>query len=392
MKRKFLFVPMFAALMVASSCSKDENTEIQNEEPQPVTAEVQKTYPITVKASKKSSISKVRLGNSRENGYDEVFETTDELVLSWGEGENAETVSLALTDGDGTSEATFSGNIPVSADGKTITAYIGVPITEAKTKTSYASLADAVNACSYLVSNSTFEYKAGEDIAKITLDEQNAFIEITMSTMQHTLSFCGNDYTLDGNGKVWVAVAGGTSVYANFFDSREVAKGTINTINRANLVDLGIDDGILWADANVSSTNADHNYNGYSYYVFDNAGKHISSPLSLPTGGASGDFKKLKDQCDWVWTGSGYNVFKRKTSGSYDASTDPHIFFPYAGYGDGVQMKTGGCYWSATSASDTQGYALCFDESGVNATEVKNIKTSDNQYYYVYTVRAVRHK
>ena len=210
--------------------------------------------------------------------------------------------------------------------------------------------------------------------------------------MQHSLSFCDNDYTLDGNGKVWVAVAGGTSVYANFFDSREVTKGTINTINRANLVDLGIDDGILWADANVSNTNADYNYNGYSYYVFDNAGKHISSPLSLPTGGASGDFQKLYDDCHWVWTGSGYNVFKRKTSGSYDASTDPHIFFPYAGYGDGVQMKTGGCYWSATSASDTQGYALCFDESGVNATEVKNIKTSDNQYYYVYTVRAVRRK
>ena len=209
MKRKFLFVPMFAALLVASSCSKDENTENQNEEPQPVTVQVQKTYPITVKASKKSSISKVGLGESTTLGYEEVFDRTDELVLSWGNGED-ESVALGLTGGDGTSEATFSGDIPESADGKIITAYIGEPITAEKTQTSYASLADAVNACSYLVSNSTFEYKAGEDIAKITLDEQNAFIEITMSTMQHTLSFCGNDYTLDGNGKVWVAVAGGT--------------------------------------------------------------------------------------------------------------------------------------------------------------------------------------
>ncbi len=386
MKRKFLFVPMFAALLVASSCSKDDSSEKQNEEPQPVTVQVQKTYPITIKATKKSSISKISLGDSRSNGYEEVFDGTDELVLSWGEGENAETVSLALTDGDGTSEATFSGNIPVSADGKTITAYIGEPITEAKTKTSYASLAEAVNACSYLVSNTSFEYTAGADIPSITLDEQNAFIEITMSTMQHTLSFCGNDYTLNGEGKVWVAVAGGTNVYANFFDSREVTKGTINTINRAGLVDLGISDGILWADANVSGAHSDYTDNGNSYYAFANAGSDITSPLSLPTGGSygSGDFYNLYSQCKWVWTGNGYNVFKKKTTDTYDALTDPHIFFPYAGYVNGTTVNEGGCYWSSSSAEDGTGYALCFAESGVSAW--------DHWSGSLYTIRAVRRK
>ena len=409
MKRKFLFVPMFAALMVASSCSKDENTEIQNEEPQPVTVQVQKTYPITIKASKKSSISKVGLGESTTLGYEEVFDRTDELVLSWGNGED-ESVALGLTGGDGTSEATFSGDIPESADGKIITAYIGEPITEAKTKTSYASLAEAVNACSYLVSNSTFEYKAGEDIAKITLDEQNAFIEITMSTMQHTLSFCGNDYTLDGNGKVWVAVAGGTSVYANFFDSREVAKGTINTINRAGLVDLGISDGILWTDANVSGQNGTVS-GDYCYYTFDNAGKDISSPLELPKGGpqnvANNDFAHLYDQCYWVWTGSGYNIFKSKDANDYqvskgsssdivyDASTDPHIFFPAAGYiniskESPEQVGTQGMWWSSV-AGDAYGewrddlgyYIICWKGVSPYGWNDKGIK---------YTVRAVRRK
>ena len=387
MKRKFLFVPMFAALLVASSCSKDDSSEKQNEEPQPVTVQVQKTYPITVKATKKSSISKVSLGDSRSNGYEEVFDGTDELVLSWGEGENAETVSLALTDGDGTSEATFSGNIPVSADGKTITAYIGEPITEAKTKTSYASLAEAVNACSYLVSNSTFEYKAGEDIAKITLDEQNAFIEITMSTMQHSLSFCGNDYTLDGNGKVWVAVAGGTEVYANFFNSRAVAKGSINSINRANLVDLGIDDGILWADANVSGRNGT-TIGNYCYYTFANAAKDISSPLELPKGGTSGDFQNLYTQCDWVWTGSGYNVFKEKSSKTYDASTDPHIFLPATGFrhsNGSIFGDANGYYWSSVSNSAGFGCYLYINTNEVDPNS--NISGACG-----LTVRAVRHK
>ncbi|MBQ5452899.1 MAG: hypothetical protein IIT56_07880, partial [Bacteroidales bacterium] len=119
MKRKFLLISMCAAVMFFSSCSKEDNTvdtkEVNNQ------TEVNATKAITVSAKQKSSVSKVALGNKNGGKYEEVFSEGDILTLYL---DNKEIATLELKSGAGETTATFGGEIPVSADGQTISAKI----------------------------------------------------------------------------------------------------------------------------------------------------------------------------------------------------------------------------------------------------------------------------
>ncbi len=268
MKKKFLVVSMFAALMLATSCSKDDSEN--NVEPQPVNTEVvnnatplvvEKTYPITVKATKKTSVSKISLG---DNGTDECFEIGDKLVLTWGADGSVE---LELIDGAGSTSATFSGEIPESANGQSITAHIGSPITAAS-RLGYASLTAAVHNCCYLVSND-FTYTAGEDIAPLTLDDQNSYLHFQLAETQtkFDLNIDGNTFTFSdfSNHEIWIAVPGGKKIKGNMIstEGKELESAKVYTVDRTDVVDLGLS--VLWCTSNATEqamkyTDACNNY------------------------------------------------------------------------------------------------------------------------------------
>ena len=190
MKRRFLLISMCAAVMFFSSCSKEDNTvdtkEVNNQ------TEVNATKAITVSAKQKSSVSKVALGdkNSANTKYEEVFSEGEVLKL-YLNGE--EITTLTLTDGAGKTSATFSGEIPVSADGKSISAKI-LPKDSPSELTECSSFAAAVS--TYASLYGTFTYNASADNFAVTLYDEvsyfvvetNKFSEVDINEDNYTVS------------------------------------------------------------------------------------------------------------------------------------------------------------------------------------------------------------
>ena len=163
-------------------------------------------------------------------------------------------------------------------------------------------------------------------------------------------------------------------------NANEVEASKIYTIDRSGLVDLGIRDGILWADRNIYAENVyDYGYY-FSYDYLDGSlgpTNPVSAPLSIPKAEDSdrdNDFYNLKMDCDWKWTTNynnsgkaGYIVYKK---GGSNISEDPHIFLPAAGFTNGNGTTTpftspNGFYWSSTRKNSVSIYVLSFKEGEV---------------------------
>ena len=159
MKRRFLLISMCAAVMFSTSCSKEDNESVDTKEVNNQT-EVNATKAITVSAKQKSSVSKVALGNknSENTKYEEVFSDGDILTL-YLNGE--EITTLELKSGAGKTTATFGGEIPVSADGQTISAKI-LPKNTPSGLIVCSSFADAVS--NYASLYGTFDYSANAGV------------------------------------------------------------------------------------------------------------------------------------------------------------------------------------------------------------------------------------
>ena len=194
MKRKFLLISMCAAVMFFSSCSKEDNTvdtkEVNNQ------TEVNATKAITVSAKQKSSVSKVALGIENQGKYEEVFSEGEVLKL-YLNGE--EITTLTLTDGAGKTSATFSGEIPVSADGKSISAKI-LPKETPSGLTECSSFAAAVS--TYASLYGTFTYNASADKFSLTLDDEVSYFVVETNKLLE-VDINGNDYTVSNNSVVF---------------------------------------------------------------------------------------------------------------------------------------------------------------------------------------------
>ena len=440
MKRTFLTIlPIAAALLLATSCSKDsdDNNVSIIDNPQPAEtieqpAETTVKIPFTVKVGGGESLSKISYALQKDGDNDiwnKVTRTFDDDDLATGTHPITLTVNGAETN-SGITESTlslkkddggnfyFEGDITVDADkkdafnGETGIALVGeftVSGTALPTS-SNESLAKLMESCAH-----TYKTKDGEFTSKsssVTLYDQNVYLAIQMSPLQHNIDVAigdaSNNYPMNSDGQVWIALAANTAVSTNFLskEASEVVAGHIYTIDRSGFVDLGITDGTLWADANVTGENSDNegtNKNGVWYYTFDQAQK---LGVTLPTGGKgeNTDFKNLYNECYWEWDGTnkGYNVFKSKdkendkqnTKGtgsetSYSADTDPHIFLPAAGYcngGDGAYSAGGdGSFWSSSEYNADSGFRLGFSLSVVRPE-------SNFRRYFGQSVRAVRRK
>lgn len=176
MKKRFLLIPVLAAVMLSTSCSKDDNNvdtkEVNNQ------TEVEKTNSITITAKKKSSISKVALGgkNTAENKYEEVFSQGDVLSLFLPEATEPFTTLTLSEGGAGKTTATFvGGEMPADANGKTITAKI-IPSATPSGLQGCGSLEDAVS--TYASLKGTFEYDNTQSTFSVNLDDEVSYFVI----------------------------------------------------------------------------------------------------------------------------------------------------------------------------------------------------------------------
>ena len=192
MKRTFLTIlPIAAALLLATSCSKDSDNDnavvntLDNTVPvqeQVVEDNQAKTIPFSITVGKDSeSLSKATLQDGTTTT--QVFETGDILVLKNGETKVAE---LALAeDGDRQTAATFSGSLTTDGltSGETVISVtlkndskqnLGTPLTAPQT---VSTLAEAFQKYGYWTSS--FTYKEGET-PKISLTQNTAFLNIDL--------------------------------------------------------------------------------------------------------------------------------------------------------------------------------------------------------------------
>lgn len=360
MKRTFLrILPLAVAVLLATSCSKDENNDnaVVNNGQETVQT---KTLPISITVNQKS-LSKLSCTGDMGEALQPTFEAGDKLAIYNGASllkELAVTADNISNDGK---TATFEGEIDAEglSDGDILTATIGTPLTGAVTATSRAN---AVKSGCYQTAEFTYSSEGNE----IQLEEQNAYIEVVWTnkgnaTVSFTIDNNPVSLTLNGQGQGWIVLPAGQSVTCaalGIKEAKTTAKGNIYGITREFsaepvYVDLGLTSGNLWAAENYSSGDK-------TTFTYTEA----CAIDGIPT---SADFVELRNQCLWVWdaTNKGYNVFKSKDANdkgnvtptaTYDVSTDPHIFLPAAFDGGS------GIYWSNTLLSLGGGsYACCLD-------------------------------
>ena len=300
MKRTFLTIlPIAAALLLATSCSKDSDDNnvsiIDNpqpaetiEQPAEQPAETTVKIPFTVKVGGGESLSKIGYALQKDGDNDiwnKVTRTFDDDDLATGTHPITLTVNGAETN-SGITESTlslkkdddgkfyFEGDITVDADkkdafnGETGIALVGeFTVSGTALPTSnYESLAKLMKSCAL-----TYKTKDGEFTSKsssVTLYDQNVYLAIQMSPLQHnidvTIGETASNYPMNSYGQVWIALAANTAVSTNFLskDASDVVAGHIYTIDREGFVDLGIEGGILWADKNIGATNV-YDYGDY---------------------------------------------------------------------------------------------------------------------------------
>jgi hypothetical protein len=133
-----------------------------------------------------------------------------------------------------------------------------------------------------------------------------------------------------------------------------LGKSTLNVILKENkdsrraeivsqdYVDMGLPSGTKWKIKNEGGDRAYYKYKEAVKYF----GKHLPS---------KDQFKELKEECTWIWTGSGYKVV---------GPNGNSIYLPAAGYrgciGDNELVNRNGCYWSLTRNSSVKVYSLSF--------------------------------
>ncbi len=309
MKKTFLrILPVVAAVLLATSCSKEDNGDVNSvdtpqttEVPDPTPeqpAEQSKTVkvPFSVKVDGGESLSKITYALKKDDKdndiWNKVLRTFDDDDLPKGKHPISLTVKGAA-EGSGITESTipltkgtdgkfyFEGDIEVASDkvaefkaegeddkGIALVGEFTVDGTPLPTS-SAVSLAALMTSCAH-----TYKTKDGEFTSKsssVMLYDQNVYLAVQMSRLQHTLDVkvSGNalsECNLSNDGQVWIALEGGKSVSTNFLTktAEDVVAGHIYTIDRSGFVDLGIP-GILWADHNIGGTNPEDYGNYYAW-------------------------------------------------------------------------------------------------------------------------------
>ena len=378
MKKNLLkFLPLMAALLLATSCSKDDENNAPTNGRDGVHTVSTSTIPFSIKVNTGNSLKKI--------GYAPDEQKPEQYNISFTEDDEKKGLQMVIKEGDiklgvltlQKDLETFSGEIfdPSTQDAK-LTAEITV--TPADAKTYSETFDDLLKNCSHTFRGS---FKYNED-KNVDLYDQNAYLAISMSPCQCYLDVKSGDADaveckLSAEGEVWVAVQSGVALTVGITKAaKDVTAGKIYTISRPHCVDLGIKytdendenygkyTGILWTDHNIGATDpwdyGDYyawgetttkneyksDWSNYAHWKNGALTKYTTAvgngKPDLETGEdgddvankkdktqvmpSAQDFQDLKDNCYWEWT-SAYKG--KKTTASDNITYDAAGFIVY---------------------------------------------------------------
>lgn len=248
MKRTFLtsMLPMMAAaVLLATSCSKDGDGDSNVANPTPdntVPAQEQvvdnqvKMIPFTITVNK-NTLSKASL--SSEETLTQIFETNDKLEIK---SSGSTLVTLDLTDGENTSSATFSKEIAEGTltSGTTYDVVLtnadhpdaGAELTAIKDAT---SLTDAFQQYGYLTSTLTYGSQTS-----IQLMQNTVFLRVKPFYGTTTATINGTSYTAQSDGTIYLAVKSGTDLTSNLFSGTKTVSNeggkVVKNIDRSDVL------------------------------------------------------------------------------------------------------------------------------------------------------------
>jgi uncharacterized protein (TIGR02145 family) len=366
----FRILPLTAAVLLATSCSKDENNDKEVVNNSPANVVIEKSVvkiPFSVKVNQGKTLSKIAYSGSESS-----------VTVSFTEDDVNNGTTLTVT-GEGITESTltlekqgdsyvFKGDINLSSDEYkasfesgdiTLTGSFGTA--ETTTKSSTVSLADLMENCNhqYLA---TFK----SDATSIDLYDQNSYIEFTVAKGQYKVNI-GENWYPEGEGKIidqelnklWVVVPSG-SVSGHFIKAGStVDAGKIYTITRTDVIDLGVGN-VLWKTTNETSGTATSYsqsdaatsvYKDEKYYTWSDAKDAFGtsdapkegSSFRLPTEEEFQALAALDNNTDLV-TVNGMSC--KEFSNDKGA-----LFLPAAGLNGGDLADNEGYYWSGETPS-----------------------------------------
>lgn len=370
MKKKYvLMVSLIAVMMLCMSCGDDDDN---NDGGDPSSREggdaavFLHNVPYTLTVRCDGSISKERSTDNEE---------ISSVVPKFGDADVARPLLMHVTGKDvsGTltlqdAEGTFAGTLQVPvdiADTLQLTGTIEIPASGGEQDDrSTVSLDDLIEKCGHKYTVN-FKYKESQPVVPA---DSKAYFEFIMSPCQRWLRVNNDRYYMNADGKVWIAVESRTSIVTNFYKMsyNNVDGGSLYTIDRAGLVDLGIFN-TLWADRNVGAENI---WDDGEYFYWDEAQTCVEAPLEVPTGGedwfANNDIYSMWDLLyHFAGDYNGVHGFYVMAVGGFDANNDPFIFLPCSGIKVGGLLNSKGIYglyWSSTELDSRNAYRLYFHD------------------------------
>lgn len=382
MKRTLLtFLPIAAALLLATSCSKDTDDNIVNN-PAPVETQKDaspaepKTVPFSIDVVPGGSLSKIAYndGGTTVTVKFEEADITAGLTMSVTDGTHSTTLNLTAVDVDG--KGTFTGSWNAGeepSDNTELTATVAYN-SSSTVVNSTESVQKLMETCAHNYKG-TFNYQTSGGNS-VTLTDDRAYIEFTLAEGQKKVSVNGQWYDVDQTShKAYVAVEGNTEVTTRIKGKKTLKAGKIYTIECTDVVDLGPTFSVLWKTTNetggtVSSSYSQSDaetsvYKEEKYYNWTNACAFGRINESDEYEKGTADPFRLPTKAELEALSSGTWKTKNSVNGREFSTDYGSVFFPAAGLDGGEEAGDEGYYWGE-SYDDSRAYILFFYGRGAN--------------------------
>lgn len=307
------YLPIVAAVLLATACSKDENNDTIGDTAQPATELPTQTnedandnyvaVPFSVKVDDGTSLSKIAYTEadgekgkilSRELQPEDVGKIS---LRVFGNGFKTIELPLQSTNEGGTVNYYFEGQIEVES--AQVQAFNNGEITlhGSFSTTPDAPITYSTTSLEHLANNCAHVYKASfaSNANNVMFAEQNAYLAITHTngenkTVRIYIAPNNTDVTLNSDGKIWLVVDGAKDIYSNELGIYEkTEEGHIYNIKR------------------VAATGITLNLTSYEIKGVD---KYIDNPITVTFTPENCSVKKVS------WSSDNTNVVTVNSNGS----------------------------------------------------------------------------
>ena len=242
MKQNILskFLPLAAAILLATSCSKDSDNTTQNVVPNPDPEVVTipdggtRQVPFSVTVNTGNSLSKITYADTKVDGKMVVLPSFEEkdanMEMKITSADDLVTGTLKLSNWK---TGTFSGPLTVrdeATDETALTGTIIVPASGDNSNVSTRSIEDLMGKCGHTY-QANFNYGSKDRVDLV--DVANSYLEIFLEGGT-SVDINVTPYTLNSDGRIWLMLAPDTKITSEALgiEDRTTAAGKIHTIFR----------------------------------------------------------------------------------------------------------------------------------------------------------------